>query len=78
MVVVVVTLGFYLCMCVWVLKEGRVELSGLSDKFGRGVSGDRIFELEDFSVSNLWEWQIYLVNLRMGNGWAWHGFTNKK
>jgi hypothetical protein len=37
--VVVVALGFYLCMCVWVLKEGGAELSGLSDKFGGGVSG---------------------------------------
>jgi hypothetical protein len=75
---VVVALGFYLCMCVWVLKEGGAELSGLLDKFGGGVFGERIFELEDFLASDLWEWQIYLVDLRMGNGWAWHGFTNKK
>jgi hypothetical protein len=76
--VVMVALGFYLCMCVWVLKEGRAELSGLLNKFGGGVSGERIFELEDFLASDLWEWQIYLVDLRMGNGWVWHGFTNKK
>ena len=61
---VMVALGFYLCICVWVLKEGRAELSGLLNKFGGGVSGERIFELEDFLASDLWEWQIYLVDLR--------------
>ena len=74
---VVVALGFYLCICVWVLKEGGAEFSGLLDKFGGGVSRERTFELEDFLASDLWEWQIYLVDLRMGNGWAWYGFTNK-
>ena len=68
----------FVYVCVWVLKEGKAKLSGLSNKFGGGVSRVRIFELEDFLVSDLWEWQIYLVDLRMGNGWAWHGFTNKK
>ena len=52
---VVVALGFYLCMCVWVLKEGGAKLGGLLDKFGGGVFGERIFELEDFLASDLWE-----------------------
>ena len=52
-------------------------MSGLLDKFGGGVSRERTFELEDFLASELWEWQIYLVDPRMGNGWAWYGFTNK-